>query len=959
MTDIFISYTCSDRKWAAWIGHELEALGYRPHLHEWELSGGDDIAAWMEKTQSTADHTVLVVSEAYLHAPYSSWERRAAQWAAIMDRPRFALPVFVKACKAPPLLATLQRCDLYDITEEDARTRLKAFLEPAAKPARGVFPGTAKAPSAQTGAQPGPEFPGKVPSSNALKRSIGQSRPLLPRATLVLTSESPRREELLRTIGWSQNVDYLSAHASVNLPVQKESLNLDDAKHIAVYTACQKITWLKEHPGALPNLDPGCGWIPSQTIVIGVDTIVFCGNKILDRPLLKSLDFAGPLDIEQARQRAKEMLMEQIGKQIHIITGLAVALMDGHNSLETKVVVTEAELRNYSEADIDNYISCSEPFDKAGAFGIQGKGVSLFKGIKGSYTNVVGLPLLEFIAMLQKICKDTFTIPELKSSLAGAEATPAGDAGSAERSTSLSVVCVGDINYDFIYDRLPPNFFANLRMPGQKIIGEIHRAVGGTAINFAKGAKRTGFSPCYVVGVIGGDALGTQIVNELSELEIVPIHRHDPTIKTSIAIIVRDTAEKDTSLTLTDAHQSLPHAALSFAPRLIKGSDVFYCSGYCLTDRNRHAAALSMLRAAKEFGLLVVLDVVVGMSKEVPLDELQNTPSDEKTRHLVDVVVSEMPEIFGWFNIAADSKDELEVWEQHKEMLVEGLRDRFPVAILRTSRYTHEVVITPDRVDGPTKLDYGTLHGPQKTGYGDFRTAKQVHSFLSPRIVLASKSPQRRKLLSQIVAPSKIQVIASTCAEERRRRETPHARVQRLALEKAESVFLSGKFDDDIELIIGADTEIIRRGSAGKCEMIGHPTDAAGALRDLTQLNNDVHYALTGIAIIGGHPQTRQVKKYVSHEETEIRFINASVEQLRAYAESGEPIGRAGAYAIQGLGTMLVQGIKGSYSNVVGLPLEKLSQVLAHEFGKPIWGFDKVSRWCFPDPIKALCDEIV
>lgn len=808
-------------------------------------------------------------------------------------------------------------------------------------------------------------------SVNALLDII--ERPMLPKAILVLTSESPRREELLRSIGWrrggqdKKDMDYFSVHASispcakeddthVNKEEEKRSLTLEEAKRIAEKTACKKINWVSEHPDQIwHNLDPSYGWIRAQTVMIGVDTIVFCGNKILDRPLLSSLELAGPLDRENARKRAKEMLMEQRGQQIHIITGLAVKAMGGHRPMKAISVVTEAKLRYYSESDIDNYIACSEPLDKAGAFGIQGKGVSLFKHIKGSYTNVVGLPLLEFMDLLEGICKDAFTLPEMKSSLAGTGETPSDCIGSVKTNANLSVVCVGDINYDFIYDKTP-DIFADIKAPGKKFINQIHRAVGGTAVNFAKGAKAAGFFPCYVVGVVGGDALGTQIVNELHALDIIPIYRHDPNVETSIAIILRDLAQEDTSLTLTDAHQSLPDAALSLASGPIAESDVFYCSGYCLTDPYRRTNALKLLHGARDAHRLVVLDVVVGMSKKIPLNELTNTSGDDNTCRLVDVVVSEMPEIFDWFDIPAAGENELEVWARHQETLAERLRRHFQVAILRTSRYTHEVVVTPNGINGPAKLDYSQLNARQKTGYGDFRTAKQVHSFLSPRIVLASKSPQRHQLLSQIITPSKIQIVASAC-EEAKQRETPHERVQRLAQEKAESVFKNGKFHGDIELIIGADTEIIFQDSGGNWTMIGHPKTTEEAQHDLVQLNNRVHIALTGIAIIGKDPDSGRLKKIVTYDKTQVIFIKASDAQLQKYAETGEPIGRAGAYAIQGLGTMLIKSIEGSYSNVVGLPLEKLSQILADEFGKPIWDFDKVSKWRFPDPIKALSHD--
>jgi len=792
---------------------------------------------------------------------------------------------------------------------------------------------------------------------NALVSSIAESK---SRATIVLTSTSPRRQQLLRAIGWAEGRDYHSVHASVSLAVTKEKLSLPEARKHAEDTACSKVAWLREHPDEVAR-KLHHGWSPSHTILVGVDTIVFCNDKILDRPLLKALELAGPQDIAHARPRAKKMLMDECGQTIHIITGLAVATMDSQKHPTTRVVVTEAKLRSYSEQDIDAYIASSAPFDKAGAFGIQEKGVSLFERITGSYTNVVGLPLLEFIALLNSEYKDEFAIPALRSAMAQSAPAHTAHTGAVENNALLSVVCVGDINYDFIYDSLSPGFFTTLMAPGQKIAAPIHRAVGGTAVNFAKGAKTAGFATCYVAGVIGGDALGQHIVSELRNLDIVPIYLHDPTVMSSIAIILRDRADNDVSLTLTDAYQSLPAAALSLAEGPIRESHVVYCSGYCLTDRNRRASALKLLATANRAQALVVLDVVVGMSKEVPLRELETALSEKRTGSVVDVLVSELPEMFDWFGVAADGKDEIETWTQHRETLIAGLRERFSVAILRTSRYTHEIVITPDRVIGPTELDYSLAQPLKKTGYGDFRTARQVHSFLSPRIVLASRSPQRRELLGQIVAPSKIQVVGSTCAEAVRRDETPRDRVQRLALEKATSVLISGAFHDDIELIIGADTEIVRRGEHGQSEMVGHPRDTDEAVTQLRKLINQDHYALTGLAIIGKDATagTGQLKKVVIYEETKVTVIDASDGELYAYAETGEPIGRAGAYAIQGLGTMLIQGVEGSYSNVVGLPLERLSRILAEEFGKPVWCFDNVSRWCFPDPIKGVSHDTI
>jgi tetratricopeptide (TPR) repeat protein len=165
MADIFVSYTSSDRDWAFWIGHELEALGHSPHIHEWELTGGANIGAWMEEQHHKANHVLLVISAKYLKAPYSAWERLAAQWAAASERPNFALPVFVESCEVPTLLAHIKRCDLFGLSEEEARASLKGFLASPKKPGRAPFPGAAKPRLAL--ATP---FPGKRSHTNETPR---------------------------------------------------------------------------------------------------------------------------------------------------------------------------------------------------------------------------------------------------------------------------------------------------------------------------------------------------------------------------------------------------------------------------------------------------------------------------------------------------------------------------------------------------------------------------------------------------------------------------------------------------------------------------------------------------------------------------------------------------------------------------------------------------------------------
>jgi hypothetical protein len=166
VADIFISYTASDRDWAFWIGHELDALGHTPHIHDWEVEGGGDIMAWMEQRHQAADRVLCVISNEYLGKPYSSLERRAAHWASLTTRKNFLLPVLVAPCELPTLLAPLKRCDLYGLTEPETSARLRAFLEPARKPPRGPFPGEAKSSAKSAAVGRPPPFPGKIALSN-------------------------------------------------------------------------------------------------------------------------------------------------------------------------------------------------------------------------------------------------------------------------------------------------------------------------------------------------------------------------------------------------------------------------------------------------------------------------------------------------------------------------------------------------------------------------------------------------------------------------------------------------------------------------------------------------------------------------------------------------------------------------------------------------------------------------
>jgi hypothetical protein len=151
MAHFFVSYTSTepDQQWAYWIGHELGTLGHNAYLFDWEVAGGDDMADWMEKRHDASDHILCICSNSYFEDSkiYSRWERQAAQWASIVNkRKRFLLPVYIEACKTPPLFGMIKGFNLYEFEQDEAAARggLKAFIGPAEKSPPTGFPGTKK-----------------------------------------------------------------------------------------------------------------------------------------------------------------------------------------------------------------------------------------------------------------------------------------------------------------------------------------------------------------------------------------------------------------------------------------------------------------------------------------------------------------------------------------------------------------------------------------------------------------------------------------------------------------------------------------------------------------------------------------------------------------------------------------------------------------------------------------------
>ncbi|NQD79089.1 septum formation inhibitor Maf [Pseudomonas sp. CrR14] len=189
-------------------------------------------------------------------------------------------------------------------------------------------------------------------------------------------------------------------------------------------------------------------------------------------------------------------------------------------------------------------------------------------------------------------------------------------------------------------------------------------------------------------------------------------------------------------------------------------------------------------------------------------------------------------------------------------------------------------------------------------------------------LYLASASPRRRELLTQIGVPFLTQVVAID--ETPQAGESPATYVERLARAKAAAV-LSILPERDDAVVLGSDTAVVLDG-----RILGKPVDRADALATLAALSAREHQVLTAVALIS---ETRAAARVVT---STVRFKPLSQTQIEAYWATGEPRDKAGSYGIQGLAAVFVSQMQGSYSAVVGLPLCETAELLA-EFAIPCW----------------------
>jgi septum formation protein len=189
-------------------------------------------------------------------------------------------------------------------------------------------------------------------------------------------------------------------------------------------------------------------------------------------------------------------------------------------------------------------------------------------------------------------------------------------------------------------------------------------------------------------------------------------------------------------------------------------------------------------------------------------------------------------------------------------------------------------------------------------------------------IYLASQSPRRQELLAQLGV--RFETINATVHEQLQVGESPEQYVNRVAREKAGAglLQLGGQAQ---AVVLGADTDVVIDGN-----VLGKPADADQAAALLRRLSGRTHQVHTAVWLVSSD---RERSATVS---TDVRFAELTDREIADYIATGEPFGKAGAYAIQGRAAAFIAGITGSYSGVMGLPLHETS-ILLRNFGIPLW----------------------
>jgi septum formation protein len=173
-----------------------------------------------------------------------------------------------------------------------------------------------------------------------------------------------------------------------------------------------------------------------------------------------------------------------------------------------------------------------------------------------------------------------------------------------------------------------------------------------------------------------------------------------------------------------------------------------------------------------------------------------------------------------------------------------------------------------------------------------------------PELILASGSPRRAEILTSVGWPFK--KIVPSIDESELPGENPEEYVKRLAKEKAEAISI----DHPSETILGADTTVVI-----DKQIIGKPKDKEDARRMISLLSGNWHEVLTGVAIV------RNGSTSVGIQKTRVKFSDMTDREIKYLVECGDPLDKAGGYAVQAQAALFIEGIEGDYWNVVGLPI--------------------------------------
>lgn len=188
-------------------------------------------------------------------------------------------------------------------------------------------------------------------------------------------------------------------------------------------------------------------------------------------------------------------------------------------------------------------------------------------------------------------------------------------------------------------------------------------------------------------------------------------------------------------------------------------------------------------------------------------------------------------------------------------------------------------------------------------------------------LILASASPRRAEILRQIGVA--FQIVPADIDETPMSQELPTDYVRRMAREKTQHVIDS--IAGSSTVVLGADTSVVLG-----CKIYGKPKNQDEGMAMLADLSGKTHQVLTAVAM--GNKQSCVLKL----SATDVKFRDLDPEECLKYWKTGEPLDKAGGYAIQGMGAVFIEKISGSFSGVVGLPIEQTSQLL-QTFNVPIW----------------------